>query len=169
MQEWRPREAQSSGRSPRGGEKRFCKTNPPRRSERLRSRTVLTRIPNGEVGAIRMLKHKRTHAGLRIHHEALRQLHADLFRPQQLPNSRLIFQIRARRIAKAVSLPAVARSKSLRHGHFRRIGEALIFADTPVQPFVAGFGCFNCQGLQAVRLAVIALVFAFSERSRNKT
>ena len=35
----------------------------------------------GEISAIGMVEHQRAHAGLRIHHESFRQLHADFFGP----------------------------------------------------------------------------------------
>ncbi len=39
-------------------------------------------IAHAEITAIRMLKHHRTHAGLRIHHESFGKLHANFFRAQ---------------------------------------------------------------------------------------
>src|SRR5580704_3953258 len=70
-------------------------------------RNVFACIPHGEVRAIRMMKHQRADARLRIHHEALGELHADLFRFQELPNPSLVFQCGARGIAEAVTLPSI--------------------------------------------------------------
>src|ERR1700734_3111543 len=78
-------------------------------------------VADREIRAIRMLEHERTDTGLRIHHESLGQLDANFFGPQQLPNRSLIVEVRARRITKTVALAPIARSKSLRHRHFRRI------------------------------------------------
>jgi len=36
-------------------------------------------IPRGKVRAVGVMENQRTHAGLRVHHEAFRQLHADFF------------------------------------------------------------------------------------------
>src|SRR5229473_7352373 len=94
--------------------------------------SVLADISHRKIRAIGMMEDKRAHARLWIHHEAFRELNADLFRLQQFPESRLIFQIRACRISKAVAFPTVARSKSLRHGQLRRIGESPILANAPV-------------------------------------
>src|SRR5258708_26616751 len=94
-------------------------------------------LSHTEIRAIRVMKRQRAHARFRVHHETFRELHADLFRPQTLPDSRLIFQVRASRIPKAVSLPALARGDSFRHRHLRRVWEAPILADSPVQPFRA--------------------------------
>ena len=73
----------------------------------------------------------------------------------------LIFQIRAGGIAEAVTLAAIARSEAVGHGERGRIGEAPIFADSAVQPFGAGFGCFDRQRLQAVGINNSRRLFGF--------
>ena len=55
-----------------------------------------------------MMENQRADARFRIHHESFRQLNANFFRLQQLPESYLIFEIRTGRVAKAVALPAIA-------------------------------------------------------------
>src|ERR1700756_1422867 len=94
---------------------------------------------NAEIRAVRVMQHQRAHARFRIHHEALRKLHADFFRLQELPKPRLILEMGARWIAKAVALPAVARSEPFRHGHLWRVRESPILANPPVQPFRRSF------------------------------
>src|SRR5215472_13905273 len=64
-------------------------------------------ISHTEICAVRMLEHERAHAGLRIHHESFGELHANLFGPQNLPDARLILQVRAGRIPEAVTLAAI--------------------------------------------------------------
>jgi hypothetical protein len=54
------------------------------------SRLGFSGVPHREIRAIRMVKHYRAHAGFRVHHHAFGELHSDLFRSQQLPDSYLI-------------------------------------------------------------------------------
>src|ERR1700738_3554957 len=112
--------------------------------------STISTFPYPKIGAIRVMKHDCAYARFRIHHEALGQLDANLFRAQQFPERRLILQVRASRISKAVTLSAVSRSKPLRHCQVRSIWESPVFADSPVQPFGARFRAFNRQGLQSV-------------------
>src|SRR5206468_138252 len=109
----------------------------------LASRVVLTGVAYGKIGAIGMMEDQRTDAGFRIHHESFRELHANFFRLQELPDSGLIFQVGARRITETVALAAVAGSEALCHGHPGRIGEAPVLTDAAVQPFGAGFCSFD--------------------------
>src|SRR5258708_13842905 len=90
----------------------------------LLSRLCLGRFAHREIDTVRMMENQRAHAGFRIHHDTLGQLHADLFRLEELPDRDLVFQIGARGVAKAVPLAAVARSKSLRHSQLLLIREA---------------------------------------------
>src|SRR5262249_29569920 len=83
----------------------------------------------------------------------------DLFRTEQFPKGGLIVQIRARWIAEAIALATIARCESLGHFHLRWIGEAPIFAHASVQPLRAALGGFNSEGLQAVRLEILARFF----------
>jgi len=95
-------------------------------------------------------------AGFRVHHHAFGEVDADFLRTQEEPDAGLIFEIGASWIAKAVTLATVARSEAVGHGERWRIGEAPIFADSAMQPFGAGFGCFNRQRLKAVRKKIAA-------------
>src|SRR6516165_3948606 len=108
-----------------------------------------------------MVKDKRAHTGFRIHHEAFSKLHANLLRPEQFPDAGLIFQFRAGGIAETVTLSAIARSKSLRHGHFRWIGKAPVLAYAAVEPLRARFRRFNGQGLESVRFEIVAVLVGF--------
>src|SRR5271165_6367857 len=115
-------------------------------------------VSHAEIDTIWMLKDQRAHAGLRIHHEPLGQLHSNVFRLQDLPDAGLIFQIWASRVAKAVPFAAITRCESLRHGNVRGIREAPVFANSPVQPFRAGFCRFNRQRLQSMLLEVVPFI-----------
>src|SRR6266568_2834063 len=42
-------------------------------------RSVISGIARRKIRAIRVMEYQRAHAGLRVHHEAFRQLHADFF------------------------------------------------------------------------------------------
>src|SRR5579885_1230111 len=111
-----------------------------------------------KVTAIRVLEYQCADAGLRIHHEPFRQLDSNFFRLQQLPNSGLSFQVRARRITEAVALPPTPGRKPLSHPQFRRVGEPPILPDSPVQPLRTSFRRLNRQRLQPMRLEVIPRV-----------
>src|SRR5579864_8908332 len=87
----------------------------------------LSLLASREIGAVGMVKHESAHAGLGFHHPAIRQMYADLFRLQQIPDALLVFHARTGPIAKAVALPAIARRETLLHGHSGRIGETPIF------------------------------------------
>src|SRR5580693_7767599 len=126
-----------------------------RSNERRRAKLTCRFIAYTEIGAIGMMKYERAYAGFWVHHEALGELHADFFRLEELPHSGLVLEIGARGITEAIALAAIPRSKALGHGHFRGIGEAPVFADTAVQPFRAGFGCFMSQRLQAMTHEII--------------
>ena len=64
-------------------------------------------IANAEIRAIRVVKRQGAHARFRIHHESFRQLNANFFGLQQLPHSRLVFEVRASWIAEAVAFPPI--------------------------------------------------------------
>jgi len=51
------------------------------------SGSILTYVSHGEIRAVRVMKNQRADARLRVHHEALSELHADLFRLQELPDA----------------------------------------------------------------------------------
>ena len=121
--------------------------NPLRAARRL--------LAHGKIGAVGMMEHKRADAGLGIHHHSFRQIHADFLRPQQHPEARLVFEIRACGIAKTVALAAIARGEAVGHGHRWRIRETPIFADAAMQPFGAGLGGFERQCLQTVRKKIV--------------
>src|SRR5208337_5480812 len=53
----------------------------------------LSGFRGGEVGAIRMVEHQRADAGFGLHHHALGEPHASLFRAQQLEKPLLIVQV----------------------------------------------------------------------------
>ena len=95
-----------------------------------------------------MMEHQGADAGLRVHHHAFGKLDADFFRAAATSTALLIVEIRARRIAEAVALAAIARREALLHRHRRRIGKAPVFADAAVQPLGAAFGRLDGQGLQ---------------------
>src|SRR5580700_6264687 len=103
-----------------------------------------------------MMEDEGADAGFWVHHHALSEMNADFLRTQEEPDAGLIFEIGASWIAKAVTLATVARSEAVGHGERWRIGEAPIFADSAMQPFGAGFGCFNRQRLKAVRKKIAA-------------
>ena len=65
------------------------------------------------------------------------------------------------RIAEAVALAAIPRSEALLHGHVGGIGETPVFANAAMQPFGAGFGGFDRQGLQRVRQEEFAALLGF--------
>src|ERR1035437_6898011 len=81
-----------------------------------------------------MVEDDGAHAGLRFHHHAFGQMHADIAGLEQLPHALLIVQIGTRRVAEAVALAVILGSKAIVHGHGGRVGEAPIFADAAVQP-----------------------------------
>src|SRR6266852_5953620 len=87
-----------------------------------------------------MVKHQRADTGLGIHHHAFGELHANLPRLEQLPETRLVVEVRAGGIAEAVALPAVARGEAILHRQLGRVGEAPLLANAAMQPFGAPFG-----------------------------
>ena len=93
-----------------------------------------------EVSAIRVVEHQRAHAGFRIHHHALGEVHADVFGVEQSEEALLVVQVGAGRIAEAVTLAAVFRREAVVHGESRGVGEAPILANPPVQPLGRAFG-----------------------------
>src|SRR5580700_95882 len=107
-----------------------------------------------EVRAIGMVEDQCADAGFRVHHHAFSQPHANIFGPEQLPDSLLVVQVGASRIAEAVALAAIARREAFLHSHGGRIGESPIFADAAMQPFGAAFGRLDGQRLQSVRFEV---------------
>src|SRR5262249_52006403 len=56
-----------------------------------------------KIRAIGMMESQRAHRRLGLHHVALRQLHTDLFRMQQLPDALLARHVSTRGIAEAVA------------------------------------------------------------------
>ena len=95
-----------------------------------------------------MVEYQRADAGFGFHHHALGEVHAGLFRPQQLEEALLIVQVGTRRVAKAVALAVILRGEAIVHGHRGRVGEAPIFADAPVQPLRRGLGGFEAWALK---------------------
>src|SRR5579864_6308280 len=106
-----------------------------------------------------MVENEGADAGFRVHHHALGEVDTDFLRAQEQPDAGLIFEIWASGIAKAVTLAAIARGEAVGHRERGWIGEAPIFADSAVQPFGAGFGCFNRQRLKPVRIKIAARGF----------
>lgn len=51
-----------------------------RTNEEARSNLFFRFVSNAEVDAIRVVKHQRADACFRVHHEAFRELHADVLR-----------------------------------------------------------------------------------------
>src|SRR3974390_3781323 len=115
-------------------------------------------VAHAEIPAIGVVKDQCTDACFCIHHESVRQLPANLFRLEQLPEPRLILQIRARRIAKTVPFALVLRSEPLRHGYLWRVRESPVFAYAPVQPLRAGFRRLNPQRLQSMGFEIVAVL-----------
>src|ERR1700722_8265019 len=103
-----------------------------------------------------MMEDEGADAGFRVHHHAFGEVDADFLRTQEEPDAGLVFEVRTSRITKTVALAAIARGEAVGHGERWRIGEAPIFADSAMQPFGAGFGCFNRQRLKAVRKKIAA-------------
>src|SRR5882724_1185131 len=99
-------------------------------TSRLR-RTMLL-LAHRKVTAIRVYERQRTYAGLRVHHESLGQFNTDLLWFQQLPDTSLIFQVRAGRIPEAISLAPIPRCEALGHGHLGRVGKSPILPYAPV-------------------------------------
>src|ERR1700758_435004 len=86
---------------------------------------------DGKVGAVGMMEDERADAGLGIHHHSFREVDVDLFGVEQGPDSSLVFEVRAGRIAEAVALAAIARGEALRHGQTGPIGEAPVLPNAP--------------------------------------
>ncbi len=118
-------------------------------------------VADGEICAIGMVKDERADAGFGVHHHAFGEMHADFFGTQEHPDAGLVVEIGAGGIAEAVAFAAIARSKTVGHGHRGRIGEAPIFADAAMQPFSAGFGGFDGESLEAVGEKITAGGFGF--------
>src|ERR1700735_3322377 len=97
-----------------------------------------------------MVEDQGADAGFRIHHHAFGEMHADFFGPQEHPDAGLVVEAGASWIAAAVTLPAVARSKTLGHGQSGRTGETRVSAKAAMQPFGTGFGAFDCERLHTV-------------------
>src|SRR5262245_33399146 len=98
-----------------------------------------------------MMEHERADAGLGIHHHSLCQFYADLLRPQERPQALLIVKVGTRGISEAVALASVPRCEPVAHGHRRRIREAPVLANAPVEPFGARLRGFDGERLYAVR------------------
>ena len=97
------------------------------------------------------MKNHGTETGFRVHHHAFGQAYADFRGLQKLPQTLLIVEIRARRIAEAVTLAAITGGESRLHCHIAGIGETPVFAEPSVQPLRAGLGGFEREGLQGMR------------------
>ena len=69
-----------------------------------------------KVCALWVMEHQRADGGLGIRHQSFVELDANLFWLYQLPDSRLVFWVRASRVPDAVPLPTIVRRKSLRQG-----------------------------------------------------
>src|ERR1035441_2507601 len=95
-----------------------------------------------------MVEDEGADAGLRLHHHAFGQLHADIAGLEQLPHALLIVQIGTRRVAEAVALAVLLRREGIVDGHGGRVGEAPIFADAAVQPLRRGLGGFEAWALK---------------------
>src|ERR1035437_1267195 len=125
---------------------------------RLRRRPALAFIRR-EIGAIGMVEDDGAHAGLRFHHHAFGQLHADIAGLEKLPHALLIVQVGTRRVAEVVALAVILGSKAIVHGHGGRVGEAPILADAAVQPLRRGLSGFDGQRLDGVGLEELARLF----------
>ena len=68
----------------------------------------------------------------------------------------LVVQVGAGRIAETVTLAAILRREAVVHGERRRVGEAPILANPPVQPLRRAFGRFDGQRLNGVRFEELA-------------
>src|SRR6202163_2448374 len=99
-----------------------------------------------------MVKDERTDARLRVHHHAFRQENADRLGLEQFPHALLIIEIRACRVAEAVSLAAVTGRETLPHCQLWWIREAPVLPDAAVKPFGRAFGSFDGQCLQRMGL-----------------
>ena len=106
-----------------------------------------------------MVKDERADTSFGVHHESLSQLDPNILGPQQLPEFRLILQIRACGVPKAIAFPVIARREPVLHRGRRRVGEAPIFTNPAMQPLRASFCGLNGQRLQAVRLQIFAVLF----------
>src|ERR1700752_4679344 len=98
-----------------------------------------------------MMEDDGPNAGFRVHHHAFGKVDADFLWAQEEPDAGLVFEIRAGGITKAVALATITGLKAVAHRERRWIGGAPVFANPPVQPLGACFGCFNRQRLKAVR------------------
>lgn len=113
------------------------------------------------------MEHERADARFRFHHETFGEVDADFFGSEEREDASLVFERRAGGVAEAVTFAAVAGLKPVEHRRFGGIGETPVFPETAMQPFGSGFGGFQGERLQRVRLQklapVLELIGAFED------
>src|SRR6266542_1393858 len=95
-----------------------------------------------------MVQDDRRYGSLGVHHEAFRQLDADLAAVDEAKQRGLVRQLGTGRIPDAVALAAIAGLEAVGHRDLGRIGKAPSPADLAVQPLGRAFRRLDGERLQ---------------------